>query len=128
MLSLKSTGGLTRRTGFEEIQHSIYILSRPASAEVSTSIQELIDTNDISSDQHKSSSNSRAERDNIDIDKLIYSLKEYNPFSNEKNLRNIVTGIVANGNVNVKQAGEIGKNVLKLMEDQTVVEFSFKSS
>ena len=35
---------------------------------------------------------------------------------------------MANEHVNVDQAGEAGKNVLKLMENQTGAEFSFKSS
>ena len=35
---------------------------------------------------------------------------------------------MANGNLNVNQAGETGKNVLKLMKNQAVAEFSFKSS
>ena len=39
MWSLKSTGGLKRGTWFEEIQCNIYILSWPACAEVSTSIE-----------------------------------------------------------------------------------------
>ena len=33
MGSLKSTGGLTQGTGFEEVQRNIYILSRSACAE-----------------------------------------------------------------------------------------------
>ena len=52
-------------------------------------------------------------------------MKEYSSFSNEKNLRNIATGVVANENFKVNQAGETGKNVLKLTENQTVAEFSF---
>ena len=91
-------------------------------------MEEFTNTKNISTDQHKSSSNPRFERDNIDINKLIYFFKEYNHFSNEKNLRNIATVDVANENFNVDQADEIGKNVLKLMENQTVAQFSFKSS
>ena len=91
-------------------------------------MEELTSTKNISTDQHKSSSNPRFERDNIDINKLIYFFKEYNLFSNEKNLRNITTVVVANENFNIDKAGEIGKNVLKLMENQTVAQFSFKSS
>ena len=36
--------------------------------------------------------------------------------------------VVVNENFNVDQAGEIGRNVLKLMENQTLAQFSFKSS
>ena len=35
---------------------------------------------------------------------------------------------MANENVNVDQAVEIGEKVLNLMENQAVAEFSFKSS
>ena len=75
-------------------------------------IEELTGTKCISSDQDKSSSNSGVGYNNIDFDKIIF-FKEYNPLSNEKHLRNIVAGVVANENVNVNQAGEIRKNVLK---------------
>ena len=68
--SLKSTGSLTRRTGFEEVQHNIYTLSRLACVEVSTSIEELAGAKYVSSNQRKSSSNSNVERGNTDIDKL----------------------------------------------------------
>ena len=107
MRSLKPTGGLTRGTAFEKVQRSIYILSRQACTEISTSIALLTGTKYIYSDQQNSPSNSRLEHDNIDIDKLTFS-KEYNLFPNEKNLTNIVTGIVANEKVNAYEAGEIG--------------------
>ena len=35
---------------------------------------------------------------------------------------------MANGNLNIDQAGETGENVLKLMKNQAVAEFLFKSS
>ena len=74
MRSLKSAGSLTRGTGFEEVQRNIYILSRPACAEVSTSIKELTGTKYFN-DQRKSSSNSRVERADTDIDKCIIFFK-----------------------------------------------------
>ena len=107
MRSLKPTGGLTRGTAFEKVQRNIYILSRQACTEISTSIELLTGTKYISSHRQKSPINSRLEHDNIDIDKLTFS-KEYNLFPNEKNLTNIVTGAVANEKVNAYEAGEIG--------------------
>ena len=46
MRILKSGGA-----GFEEVQCNIYILSRPACAEVSTSLQELTNIRSISNDR-----------------------------------------------------------------------------
>ena len=83
MRSLKPTGGLTRGTAFEKVQRNIYILSRQACTEISTSIELLTGTKYIYSDQQKSPSNSRFEHDNIDIDKLTFS-KEYNLFPMKK--------------------------------------------
>ena len=57
--NLKSAGGLTRGTGFEEVQRTIFILTLPECAEVSTSIEELTGTKYISSNQHELSNNSR---------------------------------------------------------------------
>ena len=51
MRILKSIAGLTRGAGFEEVQCNIYILSRPAYAEVSTSLQELTNIRSISNDR-----------------------------------------------------------------------------
>ena len=107
----------TRRTEFDNyiyIDNNIYILSRPACAEVSTWTEKLTGTKHIFSDQQKLSCNSRVKYDNMNIDKLTNFFKEYNPFSNKKYLRNIVTRVVVNENVNADQAGEIGQNVLKL--------------
>ena len=72
MQSLKSTGSVTQGKGIEEVQCNIYKLSQPACAKVSTLIEELTGTKHISSDQQRLLSNLRLERDNIDIDKIIF--------------------------------------------------------
>ena len=53
MRSLKSTGELTRGTGFNDSQRNVNIFSRPACAEVSTAMQDFTGAKFVSSDQHK---------------------------------------------------------------------------
>ena len=58
---------------------------------------------------HESSSKSRVERNSKDTDKLNTFSKKYNPFSNQKNLKNILTEVVAADKVNIDQAGDMEK-------------------
>ena len=58
---------------------------------------------------HESSSKSRVERNSKDIDKSITFSKKYNPFSNQKNLKNILTEVVPADKVNIDQAGDMEK-------------------
>ena len=126
MRSLKSTGGLTRGTGFNDSQRNVYIFSRPACAEVSTAMQYFTGAKFVSSDQHKDIGVSRIERDKKDISKIYDFFQEHNPFSNESKLKNIVTGIVANVAVNIDKAAGIGVEIMERMKNKVVHEFIFK--
>lgn len=82
----------------------------------------------VSSDQHKDMGVSRMERDNKDISKMYDFFQEYNPFSEEIKLKNIVTGLVANKAVNIDKAAEIGAEIMERMKDRVVAELTFKTS
>ena len=53
MQSLKTSGGLTRGRGMDEIQCLIWIMSKPAFSEVNDVIQNLTSVSYTTSDQHK---------------------------------------------------------------------------
>ena len=63
MRSLKTSDGLTQGRGMDEIQHLIWIMSKPACSEVNDMIQNLTSVSYITSDQHKETGCSRKERD-----------------------------------------------------------------
>ena len=74
----------------------------------------------VSSDQHKSAGVSRVQRDNRDIATLLDFFNDHNSFKGK--LKNIVTGQVANSNVNVHRAAEVGSEDLKNFEKKQVSE------
>ena len=50
-----------------------------------------------------------------------------NPFAEASNLKNIATGQVAKGKVNIHRASEVGHEVLKRFENNKVSGFAFKT-
>ena len=77
------------------------------------------------SEQHKEATNSRMERDSIDFSNRSKTLLEHSPFTGESELRNIVTGINADDDVNVQNLFEIGNAVVKEMEGQAIFSYSY---
>ena len=59
MLSLKTSGGLTRGRGFTEQQRLIWLLSTPACAETNRAMQELTGVKSNSGEQNKDMSKAR---------------------------------------------------------------------
>ena len=53
MSSLKTSGGLTRGTGFGERQRLVWLLSMPACAEINSAMQTLSGVTFTTSEQHK---------------------------------------------------------------------------
>ena len=128
MRNLKSTGGLTRGTGFKVVQRNVYLFSRPACAEISVAIQELTGKLYSTSEQHKDMSATQIPRDNEECEKLISFFEERNPFTGPNELRNIVSGVNASSDVDVDTVVSVGTIILEQMDSKTVSEFSFKSS
>lgn len=126
MRSLKSSGGLTRGRGMQEHQRTVWLLSMPKCAELNSAMQELASLSYVTSEQHKDNTISRLERDNNDARKLLSFFEDKNPFSNEKELRNIATGMVASPNVNVYLAKNVGLNIIKSMSGSKIKDHTFK--
>ena len=59
-------------------------------------------------------------RDEIDVSKVVEKLDSFTPFSADESLRNIITGINANEDVNVQDLFEIGKDIVQKMDGQAV--------
>ena len=80
----------------------------------------------ITSEQHKEATASRIERDRSDLTKIAAKLEQHSPFSEEVALRNIITGINADGDVNVQDLFVVGRDTVKHMEGQSVFSYSYK--
>ena len=127
MRSVKVNGGLTRGRGLSETQRALWVLSMPACADISNSLQEFTGEKYVSSDQHVEASITRIERDTKDRHTIISFLRERNPFaSDDSQLRNIETGAVAETKVNVDRAKIIGQSIVRGMVDKKVTDYTFK--
>ena len=133
MRSVKTTGGLTRGRGMTETQRLVWVMSMPICADVNNAMQSLTGTNYSTSEQHnstggqhKDASKAMKERDYGDTLKILEYLSLRSPFSTNKSLRNIATGVVAEESVNCDKAKEVGEKIIQSMRGKKVDEFSFK--
>ena len=62
------------------------------------------------SEQHKEATASRIQRDTADLEKNYTKLEQYPPFSEDASLRNIITGINADDDVNVQDLFIVGRS------------------
>lgn len=95
-------------------------------AEYNNAMQYVTDEGYRSSDQHVETTNARKGKDNKDILILVEFLKKWSPFTADKSLRNIETGLFANNDENADRPKEIGDKVIASMTEQHVTEISFK--
>ena len=95
MRSLKTSGGLTHGSGMNEEQRSLWAISMPVTAMCNMAMQDLNNLTYTTSDQHKESNDAPLNRDIHDLGKINSSLIPFTPFSEDRSLRNIVTGIEA---------------------------------
>ncbi|KAG1650842.1 hypothetical protein GQR58_027696 [Nymphon striatum] len=128
MRSMKTSGGLTRGRGMTEVQRVVWLLSHPLCSEVSNAMQQLTGVNYNTSEQHKDVTKSRQEKDMTDTCELLEFLEPRNPFSDNKSLRNIATGVNADDRVNADNARDVGDKILTSMVDKHVLEYTFKKT
>ena len=125
MRSIKTTGGLTRGRGMTDIQRLVWLLSMPARADVSHSIQEFTGVRCNTSEQHKDATQSRIKRDSEDTYKILNTLSDLDPFGPDPSLRGLVSGLTAHDSVNVDDAKDVGQLILKSMVGKSVTSISF---
>jgi hypothetical protein len=126
MRSLKSTGGLTRGSGFNEHQRTLWTMPRPVTSAYNHAMQEFSHLVYTTSEQHKESTYARMNRDKADREMLIEKLADFSPFTGDATLRNIITGINANDDVNVDDLFAVGNSTVKTIEEQSIFSYSHK--
>ena len=88
-----------------EQQRALWVMSMPANAEMNNAMQQFSKTDYETSDQHKEEGKSRSTRDERDSKEIVRFLNDHSPFDeSDSNLRNIETGVPADGRVNVETA------------------------
>ena len=109
-----------------ENQHALWLLSRPACAEVILAMQEFTGVNYNTGEQNKDMTAARQAHDwNYTLTVLQY-LQERNPFSLDPSLRSISTGVHAHPTVNVDEAVAVGDMILTQMNGTIPAEYMFQ--
>ena len=85
-------------------------------AEINETIQRLTGTSYKTSEQHKEIFSSRMKRNSDDTMKVASILLYHNVFSPPNSLRNIITGVTANKDVNADEADEVGRKIINDMK------------
>ena len=109
-----------------EHQRLLWLLSRPACAEVNQAMQELTRVNYNTGEQNKDMTAARQARDWKDTLTVLQYLQERNPFSSDPSLQSIATGVHAHPTVNVDKAVAIGDMILTSMNGTTPAEYTFR--
>ena len=104
-----------------ENQHALWLLSRPACAEVILAMQEFTGVNYNTGEQNKDMTAARQASDWNDTLTVLQYLQERNPFSLDPSLRSISTGVHAHPTVNVDEAVAVGDMILTQMNGNTPV-------
>ena len=126
MCSLKSSGGLTRGRGMDEITRNIWILSRPVCTSTIEHLRSLLNINYQTSYQHAKLSEAVLKRDQEDMRIMTEFVAERNIFGGD--LRNIANGVTASSSVNVEDCISVGEKILLKMTDSPVKEYVFKKA
>ena len=127
MRSLKTSGGLTRGTGFGERQRLVWLLSMPACPEINSAMQTLSGVTVTTSEQHKETGATRQALDHKDTQTLVSYLTDRSPFLSDPSLRSIASGRVADDTAKVDDANNIGKKILDGMTEKNVPEVFWPS-
>ena len=98
MRSLKTTGGMTHGSGMTDNQRALWTMSKVHNIRVQQPQCRSSQTRHTQhQNQHKASTEARMKRDAADLEKITSKLAIWSPFSTDSSLRNVVTGVVAEG-------------------------------
>jgi len=108
MKSMKTKGGVARGRSMQESVLSKWIYGMHAMNGVCEGIEKLCNVNLDTTDQHIDARDSRIERDNEDVQKLIEWFTCHDPFPKINHIMSIASGIIGDDKINCYNAYEIG--------------------
>ncbi|KAK6167144.1 hypothetical protein SNE40_021241 [Patella caerulea] len=126
MRALKTSGGLTRGSNMTEKQIALWTMSAPVCSQYNQAMQEFTGKMFETSEQHKETMTCRIKRDAYDSSKVFGKFNDYPPLITYPSLRNIISGMEANPQVNVVEFREVGRRIMDKMVGQKVFSYSFK--
>ncbi|KAH3788818.1 hypothetical protein DPMN_166980 [Dreissena polymorpha] len=85
-----------------EGMQNLWTLSAPVTSEYNSAMQDFTDLVYTTSPQHQESTEARIKRDASDLEKMHTKITTCSPYTADPTLRNIVNGIVAGSDVNVR--------------------------
>ena len=128
MRSLKTSGGLAHGSGMNEEQRSLWTMSMPVTAMYNMAMQDFNNLTYTTSYEHKETTDAHLNRGKHDLAKINARLIPSTQFSEDRSLRNIVTGIEAPSATNVHEYKAVGMNIINTMVCQSAFQYSFQCS
>ena len=101
-------------------------MSMPVAAMYNMAMPDLNNLTYTTSDQHKETTDAHLNRDIHDLAKINSRLIPFTAFSEDRSIRNIVTGIKAPFDTNVHEYKTVGMNIINIMVSQAAFQYSFK--
>ena len=111
----------------DELQCSIWLLSKPVKAEKNRAKPELTKVKYQASNHYKDLSLIRIQRDHENAQKMFEFLAECDPFHFDKVLINLNSGEVIDKSVNVFQVQAIGKSLIQGIAGTAAFDYKFKN-
>ena len=109
-----------------EEMHSLWTMCKPITSEYNNAMQEFNDLTYMISEQHRESTEARLNRDQAGLEKINEKLSTCMPFSLDPSLRNIITGLAANEDMNVDEHETVEKEITEKMIGKHVFGIPFK--
>lgn len=125
MRSLKTPVGLSRGSEMSEEQRVMWTMSSPITSQYNIAMQEFTNLSYTTSEQHKDLTKEWMKIDAADLEENRSKLVRWQPFSSDHALRNVVTGIVDQEDVNVQEYESVGRTIMHKLFRQTEYIFSF---
>lgn len=128
MKTMKSIGGLTHGRGIKDSVLTMWTLGMIFLQNVCEEIEKYCDVSFTTSEQHIEMRNSRINRDNDDVKKLLDWFSQHPSFPEMKEIMSISTGIIGNEKINCHMSQELGiASILKIIDcDFDTVKFRRK--
>lgn len=126
MRTMKTSGGLTHGRGITDSVLSRWILGMPATCEMCTKVEEFCGLRSSYSEQHIELRPSRIVRDNEDTGRISQWFLSHPPFSDNKEIMSLATGIIGDDKINCYKSYEIGLESMNAITGQTFSEVKLK--
>ncbi|KYN00649.1 hypothetical protein ALC62_08572 [Cyphomyrmex costatus] len=128
MKYMKTEGGVSRGRSTQESVLCKWIYGMYAMNTVCEGMETFCNVSLDTADQHVDARDSRINRDNADVKKLVEWFASHNPFPKTNQIMSLATGIVGNDEINCHDAYNIGHISMENMIGQTFYNVKFKRS